>query len=121
MRLLADENLLEPIIDHLRSQGQDVFSIRDAGLCGISDDNVYRKACEENRIIITMDKDFTRTFRFPPENCGGIIVIKLYKYMVDETLAIFKKMFRALDEQNIAHNLVIISAESVRIRRTNPR
>lgn len=119
MRLFADENLLQPIIEYLQNLGHDVLSIRDAGLCGMSDDAVYQQACRENRIIITMDKDFTRTFRFPPENCGGVIVVKIYKRRVDETFAIFKRMFDSLDEQNIIRNLVIISPEGVRIRRTN--
>ena len=119
MRLFADENLFEPIIDYLQDLGHDVLSIRAAGLCGMSDDDIYQRACRENRIIITMDKDFTRTFRFPPENCGGIIVVKIYKRMIDETFAIFEKMFNSIDEQNITRNLFIISPEGVRIRRTN--
>jgi hypothetical protein len=79
VKIFANENLFEPIIDYLRSFGHDVLSIRDAGLSGISDDEVYQKACEENSVIITMDKDFSRMFRFPPEKCGGIIVVKIYK------------------------------------------
>ncbi len=66
MKIFANENLFEPIIDYLRSLGHDVLSIRDAGLSGISDDEVYRRACNENSVIVTMDKDFSRMFRFPP-------------------------------------------------------
>ncbi|MFH1704225.1 MAG: DUF5615 family PIN-like protein [Nitrospirota bacterium] len=71
MKIFANENLFEPIIDYLRSLGHDVLSIRDAGLSGISDDEVYQRACKENRVIVTMDKDFSRMFRFSPEKCGG--------------------------------------------------
>jgi len=78
VKIFANENLFEPIIDYLRSLGHDVLSIRDAGLSGISDDEAYRRACKENRVIVTMDKDFSRMFRFPPEKCGGIIVVKIY-------------------------------------------
>lgn len=65
MKMFANENLFEPIIDFVRSLGHDVLSIRDSGLSGISDDEVYRIACRERRTIITMDKDFSRIFRFP--------------------------------------------------------
>lgn len=119
MRLFADENLFEPIIAYLRSIGHDVLSIRDAGLSGISDDEVYKRACNENLVIITMDKDFARMFRFPPENCGGIIVVKIYKRTVEETLAIFKKMFNALTDHHIRQNLVIVSPEGIKIRKTD--
>jgi len=95
-----------------------VLSIRDCGLSGISDDEVYEKACKENRVIITMDKDFTRIFRFPPEKCGGIVVAKLYKRPVNETLTIFKKYYQSIKEEDIKRNLVVITPEGVRIRRS---
>ncbi len=118
MKIFANENLFEPIIDYLRGLGHNVFSIRDAGLSGISDDEVYQRACKEKRIIITMDKDFSRMFRFPPENCGGIIVVKIYKRTVNETLSIFKKFYESIQEKDIPKNLVIITPEGVRIRRS---
>ena len=49
MKVFANENLFEPIIDYLRHLGNDVLSIRDSGLSGISDDEVYEKACKENK------------------------------------------------------------------------
>ncbi|OHC00299.1 MAG: hypothetical protein A3G70_06045 [Planctomycetes bacterium RIFCSPLOWO2_12_FULL_39_13] len=118
MKIFANENLFEPIIDYLRSLGNDVLSIRDCGLSGISDDEVYGKACKENMVIITMDKDFTRIFRFPPEKCGGIVVAKLYKRPVNETLTIFKKYYQSIKEEDMKRNLVIITPEGVRIRRS---
>jgi predicted nuclease of predicted toxin-antitoxin system len=96
MKILADENLYEPIIYYLKDLGHDMLSIRDSGLSGISDSQVYQLACEEKRVIITMDKDFSRVFRFPPERCGGIIVVKIYKRAIDETLETFKKFYKVL-------------------------
>ena len=118
MKVFANGNLFEPIIDYLRSLGNDVLSIRDSGLSGISDDEVYEKARKENMVIITMDKDFTRMFRFPPEKCGGIVVAKIYKRPVDETLIIFKKYYQSIKMEDIKGNLVIITPEGVRIRRS---
>ncbi len=118
MKMLADENLFEPIIDYLESIGHDVASIRDSGLSGISDDEVYKRACKDKQVIITMDKDFSKIFRFPPENCGGIVVLKIYKRTVDDTLLLFKKFYEAMQEKDILGNLVIVTAEGVRIRRS---
>jgi predicted nuclease of predicted toxin-antitoxin system len=118
MKMFANENLFDPIINYLKGIGHDVLSIRDSGLSGISDDKVYHQACKEKRVIITMDKDFSRMFRFPPEKCGGIIVVKIYKRTVDETLSIFKKFYESIKEEDILENLVIITAEGVRIRRS---
>lgn len=118
MKLFANENLFEPIILHLRETGHDVLSIRDSGLSGISDDEVYKRACKEQYVIITMDKDFSKIFRFPPEQCGGIILVKIYKRTVEETLNIFKKNFEGVKAEDIKGNLIIITPEGVRIRRS---
>lgn len=117
MKMFADENLYDPIIDYLRSLGHDILSIREAGLSGISDDQVYQLACKEKRVIISMDKDFSRIFRFPPKGCEGIIVVKIYKRTVDETLRIFKKYYQDIKEKDIRKNLIIITPEGIRIRR----
>jgi SepF-like predicted cell division protein (DUF552 family) len=69
-------------------------------------------------MIITMDKDFSRMFRFPPERCGGIIVVKIYRHTVDETLEIFKKFYKSIKEKDVFENLIIITPEGVRIRRS---
>jgi predicted nuclease of predicted toxin-antitoxin system len=118
MKILANENLFEPIIEFLKNLGHDVLSIRDAGLSGISDEEVYQLACKEKRVIMTMDKDFSRTFRFPPENCGGIIVVKIYKRTVDETLEMFTRFYRLIKEEDMIENLVIIIPDGVRIRKS---
>ena len=108
MKRFANENLFDPIFDHLRSIGHDVLSLREAGLSGISDDEVYQLACKEKQVIITMDKDFTRMFRFPPKSCGGIIVVKLYRRTIDETLSLFKKLLRRL-KKKISKIILLLS------------
>ncbi len=116
MRFIADENLHQPIIDYLQ-QTHDVLSIRDSGLSGISDNEIYNLACKENRIIITMDKDFSRLFQFPPHKCGGIIVVKIYKRSVQETFNIFKNLFEKIDISKIPKNLTIMTADGIRIKK----
>ena len=116
MKIIANENVFEPIIDFLRAEGHEVVSVRGSSLAGAPDDEIYKTAVENGYVIVTMDKDFTRTLRFPPDRCGGIIVAKLYKTGVDETTEIFGGFFKTLDENVIRGNLVIITREGVRIR-----
>ena len=110
MKMFANENLFDPVIDYLRSIGHDVLSLREAGLSGISDDEVYKLACKEMYVIITMDKDFSRMFRFPPKACGGIIVVKIYRRTIDATLSIFKKFFEEI--KDLHHCFSVLSPHS---------
>ena len=53
-----------------------------------------------------------------PEKMGLIKRLQIYKRTVEETLKIFKKYYKGVSEQDINSNLVIITPDGVRIRRT---
>ena len=57
MRLLADENLPKTAVSGLRDCGFDVLWIREAD-SGASDLAIVERAIQENRVILTFDKDF---------------------------------------------------------------
>lgn len=83
-----------------------------------ADEAIYNLARNDKRIVITMDKDFSSIFRFPPENCGGMIVVKIYRRTVGETLELFKKMFDSIKETDIIENLIIMTPDGYRIKRS---
>jgi predicted nuclease of predicted toxin-antitoxin system len=116
VKILANENLYEPIIDYLRAQGHEVLSCRSRELSGASDDVVYRKAVDEGRVIVTMDKDFLKMRRFPPDACGGIIVVKIYRWSVADATRMFRQSFEQLNEEAVKGKLVIINPDGVRTR-----
>ena len=116
MRILADENLAQSIIDHLVSGGHEVIDARRGDLAGASDDELYRRAVEERLTIVTMDRDFMRMTRFPPQACGGIVVARIYRRTPPETLRLFRECFDNLSEDTIRGNLVIITPGGMRIR-----
>ena len=57
MIFLADENLDFPIISALRNAGCDVLSVSELSP-SIDDNEVLKIANNENRILLTSDKDF---------------------------------------------------------------
>ena len=57
MKFLADESVEKPVVDRLRNQGFDVMYIGEKTPC-ISDEDVLRLANNEDRVLITNDKDF---------------------------------------------------------------
>ncbi|MEO0080806.1 MAG: DUF5615 family PIN-like protein [candidate division WOR-3 bacterium] len=116
MRILAKENLYDPIVEYLRNAGHEVFDTKRTGLAGARDEAVYERAVKEQLVIVTMDKDFTRSLRFPPAKCGGIIVVKLYRMTVDQATAAFRRHFEALSEEQVRGRLVIVTRDGIRIR-----
>ena len=73
MRLLANENFPGEAVEALRQEGHDLVWIRtDAP--GNSDRKVLEKAQKEEKILLTIDKDFEElAYRFKlPASCGII-------------------------------------------------
>jgi predicted nuclease of predicted toxin-antitoxin system len=57
MRFLVDECTGTQVAIWLKQQGYDVFSVYEQAR-GITDNQVLQKACTENWILITNDKNF---------------------------------------------------------------
>ena len=77
MRLCANENLPEDCIARLRQDGHDVLWIREAAP-RISDGDVLARAHDENRLLITFDKDFGElVFKRGAKASHGIVLFRI--------------------------------------------
>ncbi len=75
-RLYSNENFPLPVVEALREKGHDVLTTSDAGRSntGISDDEVLRFAIENQRAVITHNRqDFIRLHRTIPDHEGIIV------------------------------------------------
>ncbi|MFB6147337.1 MAG: DUF5615 family PIN-like protein [Candidatus Nanohaloarchaea archaeon] len=68
MKFLLDENIDSPVAEMLDSRGIDVLTV-DQVMKGATDQEVLEKAVEEERVLVTFDRDFTRVER---NHCGII-------------------------------------------------
>jgi predicted nuclease of predicted toxin-antitoxin system len=77
MRLLANENFPLDAVEALRENGHDVTWIREAAR-GSRDEQVLALAQQEDRILITFDKDFGElAFRSRLPSTSGVILFRI--------------------------------------------
>jgi len=77
MRLLANENFPLDAVEALREDGHDVAWIREDAR-GSKDEQVLARAHQEDRILVTFDKDFGElAFRSKLSSAGGIILFRI--------------------------------------------
>jgi len=77
MRLLADQNIPQLLVNRLRDRGHDVLWIL-AHSPGASDEQVLATANAEKRVLLTLDRDFGELVfhrRLVPE--AGILLLRL--------------------------------------------
>ena len=77
MRFIANENISANVIHALRQHQHDVLAVKEA-MQSASDDAVLARAAEEERVLISHDKDFGElAFRKGLPAACGIILLRL--------------------------------------------
>ncbi len=119
MRFKLDENFGTRTQNLFRTAGHDVETVKEEGLQGCSDNQLYQKCCEENRCLVSLDLDFTDVTRFPPYKTAGIVVIRIPK---NPSLALLEKLIRqflkSLSKMSVEKSLWIVEPGRIRIHQT---
>lgn len=77
MKIKLDENLPVRLASRLNNLGHDVHTTRDEGLSGHPDRDIWVRAQEESRFLITQDLDFSDSRKFAPGTHCGILLVRL--------------------------------------------
>ncbi len=77
MRVKLDENLGERGARILRSAGHDVATVVEQRMSGAQDQALIDICRTEERCLVTLDRDFSNPFIFPPDRYSGIAVLKV--------------------------------------------
>lgn len=116
MRFKLDENFGPRTQRLFRDAGYDVETVLDEKLCGCDDEKLFQVCQEEQRCLVTFDLDFADPLRFPPERCGGIIVVRMPRNPSQETLeALARQILRAFRELPFDADLWIVEPGRIRV------
>ena len=117
-KFMLDEDMPRSMGMILKEYGYDVKDIRDCGLRGAQDEEIYDFAQREEASILTGDKGFGNILRFPLGSHFGIVVANFPNEM--STVEISRQLlegFRYLSEDDFKGNLIILEPGKIRIRR----
>ena len=74
MRFLVDEDLPRSLAVALRSAGHEALDVRDIGLRGHSDQDVFRAAQQRGAVLVSGDRGFANILSHPPGSHAGILI-----------------------------------------------
>jgi predicted nuclease of predicted toxin-antitoxin system len=116
LRFITDEDVPRSTARVLRDAGFDAVDVRDVGLRGKSDVEVFEYAQRENRLLITCDMGFSNILNFPPSENHGILVVRVPDRESIDTFN--REVLRAVQEvgENLSHHLAIVEVGKVRLR-----
>ena len=113
---LIDEDIPRSTAKELIKAGYQALDVRDIGLRGQSDDEIFAYAQKQKAILLSADLGFANTVRFPIGSHNGIIILRFPNEI--STGALNQELLKSLSElknEDIYGNLVIIEPGRVRI------
>ena len=94
MRFKLDENLPIQIQLLLTEHGHDAVTVLDEGIGGATDSTIASVCQGEQRVLVTLDKDFADIRAYPPDEYPGIVVLRLTSNSTADLLRIGARIGR---------------------------
>jgi predicted nuclease of predicted toxin-antitoxin system len=116
MNFFADECVYKVTVDLLRSWGHDVLTAQEEGLSGKPDEDILAYAVAHERVLITIDMDFSNIRHYAPESHRGIIVAKIRPRNVDAVHKVLQYLLNSIEPDRLSASLVIVDQSKYRIR-----
>ena len=113
MRFLVDECTGPAVAQWLRQQNHDVVSVFDE-IKGVDDKEVIKKANEQNRILITNDKDFGELVFREKKQHKGVILLRLENERAVNKIAVLKRLLEKYEDSLHGH-FIVVTENTVRI------
>lgn len=115
MKFKLDASFGQTASDVFVRRGRDFHTVRDEKLSGADDSEILAAAVSEDRVLVTLDRDFTNSLRYPPETTSSVAVILPGRRASRSLLAALLESFLNACEQNLIHGKLWI-VEPGRIR-----
>ncbi|NCO84449.1 MAG: hypothetical protein GW872_08900 [Nitrospirae bacterium] len=102
----------------LRTKGYEALDVRDLGLRGKNDNEIFKFAQKEKAVILTGDLGFGNLLHFPVGSHSGIVIAHFpNEVSTSELNNQIIKAFETLAEIDFMGNLIILEPWKIRIRR----
>lgn len=117
-KFVVDEDMPRSTARILRNKGYEALDVRDCGLRGENDDEVFAFAQRSGAVLITGDMGFANIMHFPAGSHGGIVVAHYPNELSPAGInSQISDAFNNLTDSDFKGNLIILEPGKMRIRR----
>jgi len=117
MRFLADMGVSRRVTAWLQEQGHDVVHLRTEGLQRLPNGQIFRKAMNEKRIVLTFDLDFGEIVAQSQGQPVSVILFRLHNATSPFVIRRLQTILPAMEEALQSGAVVVVQDGRFRIRR----
>jgi predicted nuclease of predicted toxin-antitoxin system len=121
VKFKIDENLPSEYVAILRQAKHEADTVRDEGLGGKIDEIVADFCQNEDRVLVTLDRDFSDIRAYPPERHPGIIAISVARQSKRRLLDVLARIVVLLDSEPVRNRLWVVEDNRIRVRTGSDR
>ena len=116
MKFKLDENMPTSAGPLLQQNGYDVHTVFDEALNGEVDEQIAETCRREQRVLITLDTDFSDIRAYPPSEYAGIILLRPHRQSEPQILRLLASILPVFQTEPIHGCLWIVEPAGIRIR-----
>ena len=117
MKFLVDNALSPSVGEELSRAGHDAVHVRDLGMAAASDEQIFDRAAQDGRIVISADTDFGTLLAARKQNLPSVILFRHgSQHHPDGQVKLLRANLPQLQQALEAGSLVVLTPDRVRIR-----
>jgi len=116
MKVKVDENLPQEVANLFRDAGHNAVTVGDEEFGGRPDAEIASLVRREERVLVTLDLDFSDIRAYPPEHYGGLVVLRLGHQDKLHVLEVIARLIPVFTREQPQGHLWIVEENQVRIR-----